>query len=112
MQLEDYFDFLAPNAIRIKGHRINIEHVLYEYIHRGQTPEEIVKDTFPSLTLDKVYATILYYLRNKEEVDRYLTDWLEGYRTAREEAIRKNPEFYERMRRAWAEAEAKRHAQP
>lgn len=32
MQLEDYFDFLAPNDIRIKGHRIGIEDVLYEYI--------------------------------------------------------------------------------
>ena len=25
MQLEDYFDFLAPNDIRIKGSRIGIE---------------------------------------------------------------------------------------
>ena len=25
MQLEDYFDFLAPDDIRIKGHRIGIE---------------------------------------------------------------------------------------
>ncbi len=31
MQLEDYFDFLAPNDIRIKGHRIGIETVVYEY---------------------------------------------------------------------------------
>src|SRR5260370_39058878 len=102
MQLEDYFDFLAPNDIRIKVHRIGIENVLYEYIHRGQTPEEIVKDTFPSLTLDKVYATILYYLRNKEQGDRYLTEWLAGYRTAREETIRNNPPLYQGRRAAYA----------
>lgn len=38
MQLEDYFDFHAGNDIRLKGHRIGIESVLYEYIHRAQTP--------------------------------------------------------------------------
>jgi hypothetical protein len=41
MQLEDYFDFLASDDIRIKGSRIGIESVLYEYIHREQSPEAI-----------------------------------------------------------------------
>ena len=31
MRLEDYFDFLSP----VKGSRIGIESVLYEYLHRG-----------------------------------------------------------------------------
>jgi hypothetical protein len=30
MQLEAYFAFLAPNDIRIKGHRMGIETVLHE----------------------------------------------------------------------------------
>ena len=33
MQLEDYFDVQGPDDIRIRGHRIGIETVLYEYIH-------------------------------------------------------------------------------
>ncbi len=32
MQLDDYFDFLGPDDIRIKGSRVGIETVLYEYI--------------------------------------------------------------------------------
>ena len=76
MQLEDYFDVLAPNDIRIKGHRIGIESILYEYIHRAQAPEEIAEG-FPSLTLEQIYATVLYYLHNREQVDRYMTQWLE-----------------------------------
>ena len=28
-RLEDYFDFSSPDEIRIQGHRIWIEHVLY-----------------------------------------------------------------------------------
>jgi uncharacterized protein (DUF433 family) len=59
MQLEDYFDFQAPDDIRIKGHRIGIESVLYEYIHRHQTAEEIAR-RFETLTLEQIYATILY----------------------------------------------------
>jgi hypothetical protein len=35
-------------------------------------PEAIVRDVYPSLTLEEVYATITYYLHNKAEVDAYL----------------------------------------
>ena len=60
MQLEDYFDFLSEDDIRLKGTRIGIETVLYEYIHRSQTPEEIA-EAYTGLTYEQVYATILYY---------------------------------------------------
>jgi hypothetical protein len=60
MQLEQHFDFLAPYDIRLKGHRIGIESVLYEYLFREQTPEQILR-RFPALTLEQIYATILYY---------------------------------------------------
>ena len=32
---------LADDDIRIRGHRIGIESVLYEYLYRSQTPDEI-----------------------------------------------------------------------
>jgi hypothetical protein len=35
MELESYLDFLAPDDIRVKGTRIGIETILYEYIHRS-----------------------------------------------------------------------------
>lgn len=73
MQLEEYFDFQRPDDIRIKGTRVGIENVLYEYIYRSRTPEQIV-DCFSTLTLEQVYATILYYLHNKEAVSKYITD--------------------------------------
>jgi uncharacterized protein (DUF433 family) len=70
MQL-DYFDFLAPDDIRIKGHRIGIETVLYDYLFRERTPEQIV-ERFPSLSLEQVHATILYYLQNREKINAYM----------------------------------------
>jgi uncharacterized protein (DUF433 family) len=58
MQLEDYFNFLALDDIRVKGTRIGIETILYDFIHRKRSPEQIAQ-TYPSLTLEQVYATIL-----------------------------------------------------
>lgn len=89
MQLQDYFNFLAPDDIRIKGSRIGIESVLYEYIYRAKTPEEIDQQ-FETITLEQVYATILYYLHNKEEIRAYLADWLEFCRQQRNYA-KNNP---------------------
>lgn len=37
MQLEEYFDFLANDDIRIKGTRIGNETVLNEFIHRSRS---------------------------------------------------------------------------
>ncbi len=90
MQLEDYFDFLAPDDIRIKGHRIGIENVLYEFVHKAKTPDELQR-RFPSLTLEEIYATILYYLHNKEAVSKYLAEWIEHGERMRAEQDRNPP---------------------
>jgi uncharacterized protein (DUF433 family) len=84
MQIEDYFNFLASDDIRLQGTRIGIESILYEYIYRCKTPEEIATQ-FHTVTLEQVYATILYYLHNKAEVGAYLADWLEFSRKIRAE---------------------------
>jgi uncharacterized protein (DUF433 family) len=91
MKLEDYFDFHAPNDIRLKGTRVGIERILYDYIHRGWSPEKIEETYRRALTLEQVYATITYYLHNKEDISRYLTEWIEfGDRMRAEQA--KNPD--------------------
>lgn len=89
MELEDYFMVLSPDDIRLKGTRIGIETILYDYIYRARTTEEIAQ-TYSSLTLEQVYATILYYLHNREGVERYLADWIEHGERMRAEQ-RQNP---------------------
>jgi uncharacterized protein (DUF433 family) len=74
--LQDYFWFLAEDDIRVKGTRIGIEHILYEYIHNSKSPEAIASH-FPTVTLEQVYATILYYLQNPQSVGQYVADWLD-----------------------------------
>ncbi|MBC6475489.1 MAG: DUF433 domain-containing protein [Hormoscilla sp. GM102CHS1] len=91
MQLEDYFNFLAEDDIRLKGSRIGIETILHEYIYRARTPEEIAQ-IYTSLTLEQVYATILYYLHNKEAVSKYIADWLEwGHQQRKAQALNPHP---------------------
>ena len=105
MQLEDYFNFLAPDDIRLKGTRMGIETILYRFIHQRQTPEEIVR-TFPTLTLAQVYATILYYFHYQEKVDAYLNDWLEWSHRVRVEQQLNPPPFIEKLRQTKAERDA------
>ena len=108
MQLEQYFDFLAPNDIRIKGHRIGIETILYEYIYRARIPEEI-QTSYPSLTLEEVYATILYYLHNQETVNQYIADWLEwGHQQRKKQAQTPHPAAA-RLQKIKAERESKKN---
>ena len=102
MQIEDYFNFLAEDDIRIKGTRIGIETVLDEYIHNNKTPEEIA-DRYHTVTLEQVYATILYYLQNQEKVGAYLEDYLEYCRKAREEFEKNPPPGVIRLREILAE---------
>ena len=108
MQLEEYFDFLAPNDIRIKGTRVGIETVLYDYIHRSRSPEDIVTH-YPSLTLEQVYATLTYYLRNKEVVSTYLENWIEHGRRMRAEQERNPTPAMLRLRRLKAERQETVH---
>ncbi len=105
MQLEDYFDFQRHDDIRLKGTRVGIETILYEYIYRARTPEEIA-NIYTSLTLEQVYATILYYLHNKEAVSAYIANWLEWSHRMQEEQRRNPPPVVVKLMKLKAEREA------
>jgi uncharacterized protein (DUF433 family) len=70
MRLETYFEFANNRHIRIVGTRVGIETVVLEY-ERGASPEEIML-RHPTLTLEQIHATILYYLANREQVQHYI----------------------------------------
>jgi len=75
ISLNEYFDFFNDDDIRIKGTRVGIETVLDDYLN-ATSPEEIAV-RYPVLTLEQVYATITYYLRNQNEIDLYIHRWRE-----------------------------------
>lgn len=102
MKLENYFDFLAEDDIRIKGTRVGIETVLYDHIYKNQSAEQIAEN-YPSVTIDKVYATILYYFNNRERVEKYLLDWLNFSQIARQNQSENPPLILSRLKKIKAE---------
>ena len=105
MQIENYFNFLAKDDICIKGTRIGIESVLYEYIYNCLSPEEI-DQRFHTVTLEQVYATILYFLQNQQKISAYFADYLEYCRKAREEYEKNPPPGVIRLRKLKAERQS------
>jgi len=89
MLLENYFNFISETCIRIKDTRVNIEYVLWDY-EKGVSPEEICQ-RYHSLTLEQIYATILYYLANKIVIKHYLDQVKQRDQEAEEEWDRNPP---------------------
>ncbi len=107
MQLEAYFDILAPNDIRVKGTRVGIEAILYDHEHLGLSPEEIAL-RYPTLNLESVYATITYYLHNRVQIDAYMREWQASSRQARAEQNRNPSPAVQRLRERMRERAAQR----
>ena len=102
MELEDYFDFVQKDVIRIKGNRIDIEIVLEDYLE-GASPEEILL-RYPTLNLEKIHATILYYLAKTEEVEAYLERVRQLDEAAEQEQLRNPSPFVVELRERFAKA--------
>lgn len=96
MELESYFEILGSQDIRIKGTRIGIEIVIEDFLD-GASPEEIVI-RYPSLSFEQVYATITYYLANREEVDAYIKAGWQEIEKAAQAQDENPPEVVKRLR--------------
>lgn len=59
-------------AVRVGDTRILFDIVIWEF-QNGACPEDIVSG-YPTLQLADVYAVLAYYLRHREEVDKYLQE--------------------------------------
>ena len=70
--LLDCFDILPDRrSIRIKGTRIDWEHVVQQY-QNGMSVETIANYFAHPLPVELVYAAVTYYLLNKEEYEEYV----------------------------------------
>ena len=57
----------------IEGHRIAVHDIAVSHT-QGYSPEQIVSEHYPTLTLAQVYAALLYYYDHKDEIDREITE--------------------------------------
>lgn len=97
MELENYFEFLNSQDIRIKGTRIGIEVVIEDFLE-GASPEEIAV-RYPNLSLEQIYATVTYYLANREKMDQYIVAGWQEVEKAAQAQEENPPDFIKRLRR-------------
>ena len=58
---------------RIAGHRIRVQDIVIMHDRMGKDPYEIAHD-YPSITLADVYAALIYYLDNMEEIRKDIAE--------------------------------------
>ncbi len=104
MELANIFDFTNPMSIRIKGTRVGIEIVIEQFL-KGADPREIQR-IFPNLTLEQIYATITYYLLNKEKIEGYIAEGIKQAEAAYKEQLKNPSPGVKRLMKIKAELEA------
>jgi uncharacterized protein (DUF433 family) len=68
----------------ISGTRVSLDSVVIVF-QQGLSPETIVRECFPTLTLEQVYGAIAYYLAHREKIDSYLEQADAEYKALRQE---------------------------
>ena len=107
MHLEDYLDFQGDDVIRLKGHRIGLEHIVERY-HEGYTPEQIALE-YPGVGLEQIYGVIAYYLHNQGAVDAYIARIDAAAEARYREWIANMPEVSRRVRAIIAQRRQEAH---
>jgi len=93
----------TPEGVwRVAGTRVSLDSVVYAFLE-GASPEEIVSQ-FPALSLEHVYGAVAFYLRRREEIDRYLAGQGERWEELKREQAGRSDSLLERLRQAKAAA--------
>jgi len=87
----------------VAGSRVSLDSIVYAFLE-GQTAESIAQ-SFPVLSLEKVYGAIAYYLARRRDVDAYLAQARLDYEAKRQAARDADPTFYQKL------ADARRQTQ-
>ena len=97
----DYVEF-RDAGYWIKGERVSLDSIVHCFLE-ALSPETIVRDCFPALSLEQVYGAITYYLANQGAIDEYLEksekDW-DAFRAEIEVKYPESRRIREKLRNA------------
>jgi len=82
--------------MRVLGTRVMIDSVVAGF-QQGLSAETI-QQQYPALSLEEVYGAIAYYLRHREQVDRYLTQQQQTWDALRSDSAANNNAVIQRLR--------------
>lgn len=84
------------NGYWVLGTRVSLDSVVYRFLE-GLSPESIMSDCFPSLTLEQIYGAIAHYLGHRSEIDAYLREADDDFEAFRERARAEYPGAHRRF---------------
>jgi uncharacterized protein (DUF433 family) len=96
--MESGYVDLRCGGYYVAGSRVSLDSVVYAF--RGGESPETIQQNFSSLTLERVYGAIAFYLRHRDEVDRNIVAGEEAARLFAPPLSERNPEAWQRLQRA------------
>jgi uncharacterized protein (DUF433 family) len=84
------FAVTEQGTIRIKGSRVSLDSIIHHF-KLGATAEQIIQ-SFPSLSLGDIYASIAYYLTHRQQIEEYLQQQ-ETEADTLQQQLESNPEY-------------------
>ena len=80
----------------VAGTRVSLDLIVLAFLD-GLSPETIVTECFPVLTLEQAYDAITYYLAHRAEIDRYLQQVDAEFDALRQATRSADPQFYAKL---------------
>jgi uncharacterized protein (DUF433 family) len=87
----------------IAGTRVSLDSVVFAFLD-GLSPETIVLECFPVLSLEQVFGAITFYLGHRAEIDEYLKSTDEEFESLRQTTRDADPQFHAKLIKARREA--------
>jgi uncharacterized protein (DUF433 family) len=83
----------------VAGTRVSLDSIVFAFLD-GLSPEMIVAECFPVLTLEQVYGAITYYLAHRADIDRYLQQADAEFDALRQATRDADPQFHAKLMQA------------
>ena len=83
----------------IAGTRVSLDSIVFAFLD-GLSPEVIMAECFPVLTLEQVYGAITYYLAHRADIDRYLQQADAEFDALRQATRNADPRFHAKLMQA------------
>lgn len=83
----------------IAGTRVSLDSIVFAFLD-GLSPEVIVAECFPVLTLEQIYGAITYYLAHRADIDRYLQQADAEFDALRQATRNADPQFHAKLMQA------------
>lgn len=80
----------------VAGIRVSLDSIILAF-REGLSPEAIVTECFPTLTLEQVYGAITYYLAHRADIDRYLDQADAEFEALRQATRSADPQFHAKL---------------